>query len=80
MVRHERGDEAYAHAMTHPRQMDLVGRCLPDGGRLVAAGDALALQVQSPLRPGELERNAGFLLTAADLLPRHLLRGESTSR
>jgi hypothetical protein len=73
-VRHDRGDEAYAHAMTHPRLIDLVDGALPDGGQLIAAGDALCLQVEGPLHVHDLERNAGLLLTAADLLPRHLLR------
>lgn len=76
LVRHARGDEAYAHAMTHPRLMDLVGGALPDGGQLLATGDALCLQIEGPLHVHDLERNAGLLLAAADLLPRHFLRSE----
>lgn len=75
VVHHGEDDEAYAHAMAHPRVMDLVGRSLPDGAVLEVSHDAARLTYETRLREGDLERCAAVVLALASLIPAHFLVG-----
>lgn len=72
-VRHGPNHAAYAHAVMHPRLIELVTKAMPDGSRLTLHGDVATLTREGRLPRGELVDHAAFLLAFVNLLPTHVL-------
>jgi hypothetical protein len=68
-----RGAERAAVDVVHPRMMELLLRCLPDGATLLVQDDFVYVWRDGPMHGTDLCTHASLALQVADLLPGFLL-------